>query len=103
LPDDDAHGSEWIALLERMETLGAATIVPGHGEVGDPMLIADVRDYLEYVRRSVDEAAANGMNVDDAKSQLEPEIRGRYASWDNEIWIGFAIENFYAESRGRRT
>jgi glyoxylase-like metal-dependent hydrolase (beta-lactamase superfamily II) len=103
LPDDDAHGSEWIALLERMETLGAATIVPGHGEVGDPTLIAVVRDYLEDVRRRVNEAAANGMNVDDVKSQLEPEIRGRYANWDNEIWIGFAIENFYGESKGRRT
>jgi glyoxylase-like metal-dependent hydrolase (beta-lactamase superfamily II) len=100
LPDEDAHGSPWIALLERMEALEPATVVPGHGEVGEAGLLGEVRDYLEYVRGLVSEAAANGASLDDAKSQLEPEIRSRYATWDNEIWIGFAIENFYRERSG---
>jgi glyoxylase-like metal-dependent hydrolase (beta-lactamase superfamily II) len=97
LPDEDAHGSEWIALLERMEALEATTVVPGHGEVGEIAIIGEVREYLEYVRMRVNEAVANGTTLDDVKSQLEPEIRGRYPTWDNEIWIGFAIENFYRE------
>ena len=97
LPDEDAHGSEWIALLERMEALDVTTVVPGHGEVGELPLIGEAREYLEYVRARVNEAAANGTSLDDVKSQLEPEIRSRYAKWDNEIWIGFAIENFYRE------
>lgn len=95
LPDEDAHGSEWIALLEQMEALEARTVVPGHGEVGEGTLIGEVREYLEHVRGRVNDAAANGMSLDDVKSRLEPEIRSRYATWDNEIWIGFAIENFY--------
>jgi glyoxylase-like metal-dependent hydrolase (beta-lactamase superfamily II) len=98
LPDEDAHGSKWIALLEKMEALEPATVVPGHGEVGDAGLIEEVREYLEHVRGRVGETAAAGTSLDDAKAQLEPEIRRRYATWDNEIWIGFAIENFY---RGR--
>jgi glyoxylase-like metal-dependent hydrolase (beta-lactamase superfamily II) len=96
LPDEDAHGSEWIALLERMEALEATTVVPGHGEVGEVALIGDVRRYLEYVRGRV-EASANGMSLDEVTSQLEPEIRSRYATWENDVWIGFAIENFYRE------
>jgi glyoxylase-like metal-dependent hydrolase (beta-lactamase superfamily II) len=100
LPDEDAHGSQWIDLLERMQALEAATVVPGHGEVGDAALIEEVRAYFGYVRRRVDETAANGTSLDDAKSQLEPEIRSRYATWDNEIWIGFAIENFFRERSG---
>jgi glyoxylase-like metal-dependent hydrolase (beta-lactamase superfamily II) len=100
LPDDDAHGSEWIALLERMEALEVTTVVPGHGEVGDTALIGDVREYLEYVRRRVNEVAASDTSLDDAKLQLEPEMRSRYATWDNEIWIGFAIESFYRERSG---
>jgi glyoxylase-like metal-dependent hydrolase (beta-lactamase superfamily II) len=100
LPDEDAHGRKWLALLERMEALEAATVVPGHGEIGDPTLIADVHEYLEYVRGRVDETAAHGTSLEDAKTQLEPEIRSRYATWDNEIWIGFAIENFYRERSG---
>jgi glyoxylase-like metal-dependent hydrolase (beta-lactamase superfamily II) len=97
LPDEDAHGSEWIALLERMEALEATTVVPGHGEVGEIALIGEVREYLEDVRMRVNEAVANGTTLEDAKSQLEPEIRRRYPTWDNEIWIAFAIENFYRE------
>lgn len=97
LPDEDAHGSKWIELLERMEALEPATVVPGHGEVGDAGLIEEVREYLEHVRGRVGETAAAGASLDEAKTQLEPEIRRRYATWDNEIWIGFAIENFYRE------
>jgi glyoxylase-like metal-dependent hydrolase (beta-lactamase superfamily II) len=100
LPDEDAHGSEWIALLERMEVLEATTVVPGHGEVGEAALIGDVREYLEYVRRRVNEAVASDTSLEDAKLQLVPEIRSRYATWDNEIWIGFAIESFYRERGG---
>jgi glyoxylase-like metal-dependent hydrolase (beta-lactamase superfamily II) len=100
MPDEDAHGNEWIALLNRMQAREASTVVPGHGEVGDSALIAEVREYLEYVRQRVHEAAANHTSLDDAKNQLEPEIRSRYATWDNEIWIGFAIENFYREPSG---
>jgi glyoxylase-like metal-dependent hydrolase (beta-lactamase superfamily II) len=97
LPDEDAHGSDWIALLEQLEALEATTVVPGHGEVGEDALIGEVREYLEYVRSRVAEAFANGTTLNDVKSQLEPEIRSRYPTWDNEIWIGFAIENFYGE------
>ena len=100
LPDEDAHGSDWIALLERMEAMDVATVVPGHGEVGVAALIGEVREYLEYVRGSVNEAAADGATLDEVKSQLEPEIRRRYATWDNELWIGFALENFYRERNG---
>ena len=97
LPDQDAHGSRWIALLAQMERLGAETVVPGHGEVGGASLIGEVREYLEHVRDRVNEAAAGGANSDDVKAQLEPEIRSRYETWENEIWIGFAIDNFLGE------
>ena len=100
LPDEDAHGSRWIALLEQMERLGAETVVPGHGEVGGASLIGEVRAYLEYVRDRVNETTAAGAGADDAKTELEPEIRSRYDTWDNEIWIGFAIDNFLGERGG---
>ena len=100
LPDEDAHGSRWIALLEQMERLDAETVVPGHGEVGDAGLISESRAYLEHVRDRVNETAAGGAGAEDVKAHLEPEIRGRYETWENEIWIGFAIDNFLGERRG---
>jgi len=97
LPDEDAHGSLWIALLEQLERLGAETVVPGHGEVGGVSLIGEVREYLEHVRAAVNDAAAGGASHEDVKARLEPEIRSRYETWENEIWIGFAIDNFLGE------
>jgi glyoxylase-like metal-dependent hydrolase (beta-lactamase superfamily II) len=97
LPDEDAHGSLWIALLEQLERLGAETVVPGHGEVGGVSLIGEVREYLEHVRAAVSDAAGGGATREEVKARLEPEIRSRYDTWENEIWIGFAIDNFLGE------
>jgi len=97
LPDEDAHGSEWISVLKRLETMDPAFVVPGHGEVGDVSLIREAREYLETVRSLVQGLAGESRSLDEIKTTLDPEIRERYASWDNEIWIGFAIEKFHAE------
>jgi glyoxylase-like metal-dependent hydrolase (beta-lactamase superfamily II) len=98
LPDADAHGSDWIALLGGLEGMKPLTVVPGHGAVGDVDLIREVREYLEWIRSLVREARGRG--PDELKAELEPQVRERYSTWDNEIWIGFAIENFRGELDG---
>jgi glyoxylase-like metal-dependent hydrolase (beta-lactamase superfamily II) len=90
---DVADGPRWIETLDRLAGLGASTIVPGHGEVGGPELITDQRDYLIHVRDLVAERA--GDDVDAVAEELGPQIRERYASWDNPEWIDFAIRNFH--------
>jgi glyoxylase-like metal-dependent hydrolase (beta-lactamase superfamily II) len=98
LPDADAHGSDWITLLERLEAMDPVTVVPGHGAVGDSGLVREVREYLEWIRSLVREG--RGKELEKLKAELEPKVRERYATWDNEIWIGFAIENFRGELDG---
>jgi glyoxylase-like metal-dependent hydrolase (beta-lactamase superfamily II) len=98
LPDDHAHGSPWIDVLRGLEGLGPAVVVPGHGGVGDARLIAEVRAYLEDVRTRVRDAGTD--DVEALKERLEPELRERYADWDNPVWIPFAIERFHAELGG---
>jgi len=93
-----SHGSDWITLLERLEGMEPATVVPGHGAVGDVGLVRDVREYLEWVRSLVQENAGGGL--DELKTELEPRVQERYSDWDNPIWIGFAIENFHGELDG---
>jgi glyoxylase-like metal-dependent hydrolase (beta-lactamase superfamily II) len=95
LPDADAHGSEWIDLLERMERMEPATVVPGHGAVGDVGLVREVREYLEWIRALVQESREK--DADALKAELEPKVLERYSNWDNPIWIGFAIESFRGE------
>lgn len=97
-PDDvDVNGSRWIEVLDRLEELEPAIVVPGHGEVTGPELIGQVRAYLEDVRARV--AAAEG-SVEEVKAVLEPAIRDDYPGWDAPEWIGFAIACFHAELHG---
>src|SRR6188474_2293021 len=49
-PDDvDVDGHRWIEVLEELERLDPAIVVPGHGDVGGPELIATAREYLELL------------------------------------------------------
>lgn len=100
LPDADTQGSLWIALLERLEALGPAVVVPGHGEVGDSGLIVEVREYLKDVRSRVRELAGEGLALDAIKATLAPELITRYSTWENPVWVDFAIENFHGELDG---
>ena len=97
-PDDvDVNGSRWIEVLDRLEELEPAIVVPGHGEVTGPELIGQVRAYLQDVRARV--AAADGTS-EEVKTLLEPVIRDDYPGWDAPEWIGFAIACFHAELHG---
>lgn len=95
--DADVNGSRWIEVLDRLEELEPAVVVPGHGEVTGPELIGHVRSYLQDVRTRVGGASGTAEQV---KAALEPEIRADYPAWDAPEWIGFAIDCFYAETHG---
>lgn len=94
---DVANGPAWIETLDRLEAFGASTVVPGHGEVGGPELIRDLRTYLIEVRDEVAERLERDADVETIASELEPVIRARYEAWDNPEWIDFAVSNFYRE------
>jgi glyoxylase-like metal-dependent hydrolase (beta-lactamase superfamily II) len=94
---DVANGPVWIETLDRLEGLGANTVVPGHGEVGGPELIRDVRAYLVDVRDEVASRLEREKDVEAIAAELGPAIRARYESWDNPEWIDFAIKNFHRE------
>jgi glyoxylase-like metal-dependent hydrolase (beta-lactamase superfamily II) len=99
MPDSDASGANWIQMLERMQQLQPAIVVPGHGEIGDASLITRMRDYLVYVRERVQQLKSQGATQAQAEQTLEPEIRARYKDWDNPNWIKNAIDNFYSSKQ----
>ncbi len=98
MPDSDANGRNWIRILERLEKLNAAIVVPGHGEVGDATLITKMREYLEFVRDRVQQMKSQGSALAEVEKRLEPEVRAKYKDWDNPNWIKNAIDNFYNSS-----
>jgi glyoxylase-like metal-dependent hydrolase (beta-lactamase superfamily II) len=94
---DVANAPAWIETLDRLASLGAQTVVPGHGEVGGPELIRELRDYLVDVRDEVSARLGRGEDVETIVAEAGPAIRARYESWDNPEWIEFAIRNFHRE------
>jgi glyoxylase-like metal-dependent hydrolase (beta-lactamase superfamily II) len=99
-PDADASGSRWLGLLDRIEALDPAVVVPGHGAVGDVGLVEELRTYLLEVRARVGALHAEGRALETIEAAVEEEMRSRYEDWDNEIWIASAVKSFHAELAG---
>jgi len=70
------YPSEWVRVLERLDALDAAVIVPGHGApLRDKTLL---RNTLAVLRRLIDEgrqAKARGLDADAAKDEVLPKLR----------------------------
>jgi glyoxylase-like metal-dependent hydrolase (beta-lactamase superfamily II) len=99
-PDEDAIGSLWLGLLDRIEALDPAVVVPGHGAIGDVGLVEELRAYLLAVRERVEALDAEGRALEAIEAVVDEEMRSRYAGWDNEMWIGSAVKSFHAELAG---
>jgi glyoxylase-like metal-dependent hydrolase (beta-lactamase superfamily II) len=99
MADSDSSGTNWIEILDRLEKLHPAIVVPGHGEIGDVGLITTLRDYLVFVRDRVQQMKSQGSSVADVENKLAPEVRAKYKDWDNPDWIKNAIDNFYSSAK----
>jgi cyclase len=60
-----------LSALERLRAFGAATIVPGHGPVGDSRGIDDVERYLRFVLDLADKARTAGLTPLDAARETD--------------------------------
>jgi glyoxylase-like metal-dependent hydrolase (beta-lactamase superfamily II) len=96
-PDADASGDAWLAVLDDLDALRPAVLVPGHGAVGGAEQVADLRAYLQEVRAGVAERGDAG--ADAVAAELEPALAERYAGWGNQMWIRSAIDAFHADLR----
>jgi cyclase len=86
-----------LTALERLEDLGAETIVPGHGPVCGPEALAAQRAYLRLVSDLADEAHAAG--VEPLRAAREADL-GDFAGWhDPERLVG-NLHRALAERRG---
>jgi len=97
-PDDsDVNGAKWIRVLEELQKLDPAIVVPGHGEVGDAGLIAAAHGYLTLLRSETRRLAADGNDADTIVATLEMQLRERYPDWGAAEWIAFGVRCFLAE------
>ena len=95
--DSDVDGRKWIGVLAEMQRLGATTVVPGHGEVGDASLIAATREYLRLLQAETTRLAGAGHDADTIIAILEPQLRARYPDWAAAEWIASGVRSVLAQ------
>ena len=98
MPDADSSGNGWITSLDRLQQFDIETVVPGHGEIADRQLIAQVKEYLTSLRARVEELMVSDQSLEQIQAALKPEFEAKYPDWDEADWITFAVERFYTES-----
>lgn len=72
----------WIAACSFINELDPAVVVPGHGPITDAQGVADVADYLTFVRDASAKHHQAGMTPIDAAHEIDRAINGtKWSNW----------------------
>jgi glyoxylase-like metal-dependent hydrolase (beta-lactamase superfamily II) len=85
----------WLAALDKLETLKARTLVPSHGPVGDPAYIAAYRAYLTRIRDRTAVLKREGKTLEQATETISAELKADYPDISRAAG---AIRAAYAEA-----
>lgn len=69
----EANPWKWLDSLERIKALGAATIIPGHGESVDNGYLAVQAEVIQNWMGAVEEFMRRGLTVEEALQQPAPQ------------------------------
>ncbi|MEV7088434.1 MBL fold metallo-hydrolase [Streptomyces sp. NPDC093085] len=86
-----------LRAVAALRSLGARTVVPGHGPVGGPELLDATEGYLTLVQRLAREGAAAGLTPLEAARAAD---LGPYAGWIDAERLVPNLHRAYGEERG---
>jgi len=84
---------EWIKEIKFVEDFDADIFIGGHGDVGTPADVGDVREYLEKLRDQVQAGIDAGTSLDEMKASIKMEEYSSWASYGD--WLPLNIEGMY--------
>jgi glyoxylase-like metal-dependent hydrolase (beta-lactamase superfamily II) len=99
VPRISAEGStpsSWIAVLDKVQALGALHVLPDHSDVGDGTLVAKERAFIVDLDTRALDLKRQGVLVADAGEQLTADFKARYPDWQIVSVSGF-VQSVYAE------
>jgi glyoxylase-like metal-dependent hydrolase (beta-lactamase superfamily II) len=85
--DTDVLGTRWLAVMQRLAAEGPRVVVPGHGAVGGPRLLADVRDYLQLLRDETWVRRDSAMSEQTIIEEISALVIQRHPDWAGQEWI----------------
>ncbi|MGW4650005.1 MBL fold metallo-hydrolase [Kitasatospora sp. NPDC004289] len=98
--DTEVSGVGWLAVLEGLAAAGHRTVVPGHGAVAGPELLAEVRDYLRELRDETWRRGRAGLGEAGTVAEVRALLIGRHPEWTGREWIGPGVGCLCAELPG---
>lgn len=85
--DTDVSGIRWIEVIRRLAAIGPRVVVPGHGDIDGPRLLADVRDYLELLRDETWVRRDSAMSEETIVEEVRALMIERHPEWAGREWI----------------
>ena len=95
--DTDVTGAGWIAVMQRLIGDSPLIVVPGHGDVGGPRLLADVRDYLAELRDETWRRRDAGMSAQAIAAEVRAVMIQRHPDWAQPEWVERGVGCLYCE------
>ena len=84
---------EWLDSLRKLQKLDCEIVVPGHGNLGGPALIATYRAYFELATRRVDELRAAALSEAAIVDRVGAELLELHPDWQNRNWATKTVED----------
>jgi len=95
--DVDVSGLGWIEVMRRLVATDPNVVVPGHGDISGPQILADVRDYLELLRDETWVRRDSAMNEETIVAEVKALMIERHPEWTGQDWIEKGVDSFCAE------
>jgi glyoxylase-like metal-dependent hydrolase (beta-lactamase superfamily II) len=95
--DVDVSGLGWIEVMRRLVATDPEVVVPGHGDISGPQVLADVREYLELLRDETWVRRDSAMNEETIVAELKALMIERHPEWTGQDWIEKGVGSFCAE------
>lgn len=83
--------------MRRLVATGADVVVPGHGDISGPRLLADVRDYLELLRDETWARRDSALPQETIVAEVKALMIDRHPEWAGQEWIGKGVGCFCGE------
>ncbi|MEV5410556.1 MBL fold metallo-hydrolase [Thermopolyspora sp. NPDC052614] len=93
----DVSGVRWLEVMRRLAAENPRVVVPGHGDVGGPQLLADVRDYLELLRDETWRRRDSAMSEETIVEEVKALMIERHPEWEGQEWIEKGVGCLCAE------
>jgi glyoxylase-like metal-dependent hydrolase (beta-lactamase superfamily II) len=93
---DGGTPATWLAVLDKVEALNAAHVLPDHSPPGDGSLVAAEQSLISEIRTRALALKGQGVSAEDAGKQITAELKTQHPDWHNTNASGF-VKSVYAE------